>query len=649
MHPYDLIPGINLYSVCLLVGVLFALFFADRAIVKKNFSLPLQRLVLIGGFSAVILGCGSAALFQSFYDFLATGQFVLGSGMTFFGGLIGGVVVFLLVWFPIGSKTCPDHDEPKKRFPDMLDIAAACVPVAHGFGRLGCLFAGCCHGAETEAWYGIRMLVESDGGKVWKTVVPTQLYEAIFLFLLGAVLIWLLVSRSGKRRLPLMSLYAFFYGVWRFVIEYFRADDRGGSIVSFLSPSQLTAVFLILFGIGYFALWLWKRGADKRARRSQAKKRFETLFEKPAERVYSASGRINLIGEHIDYCGGKVFPAAIHLNCDVYAAKNGRDELRLAFRGKEEIVTLSLSQLETYKTLPLGNYQAGVAYLLQQSGVDLVGCDLYYDCSVPFGGGLSSSAAIEGSTAAALLGTAGLPYDKKEIALLCRRAENEYVGMNCGVMDQFISALGKKGCAMLLDCDTLQHRHVPLRLRDCELVVANCNKPHNLVESKYNERRAQADEALRLVQTKKQVSALAELTPADVEDCRDVLPDVLYRRALHVASEQERVQEAVCALERGDTVALGELLNASHGSLKDLYEVTGRELDALADAFRTQKGCLGARMIGGGFGGCVLALVKSKCAEECIKKAGKTYEEQVGYAATFYPVRISDGLTERKP
>ncbi|MBQ9117958.1 MAG: galactokinase [Clostridia bacterium] len=649
MYPYDILFDMSMYSICFLVGVLFALFFVNYAIERRGFSLGLQRLVLIGGFSAVALGYGSAILFQAFYDFLATGIFKLDgtTGATFFGGLIGGVFVFVLFWFLLGKKFCKDKTEPKNRFPDMLDMAAACVPVAHGFGRLGCFFAGCCHGAKTDAWYGVMMYIEkAGGGKEWAKVVPIQLFEAIFLFLLGAALLFLYFTRRREKRLPLMSFYAFFYGVWRYVIEFFRTDDRGDTLLPFMTPSQLTAALLILFGGAYFILWLLKRKgvfakqADKRA--------FKRIFgQKPTGR-YCASGRINILGEHIDYCGGKVLPAALGLKCYVYGAANGLDEIRLFFEGMESPVCLPLADLLSCKTLPVGNYQAGVAHELQKAGVNLVGCDLYYRCEVPFGGALSSSAAIEVSTALALLDLSGESLDKREIALLCQRAENEFVGVNCGIMDQYVAAFGKKDNALLLDCGAVSHEEVPVSLNGYTFLLANCNRPHSLKESKYNERRAETEKALKIVQKKKPVEALASLTVDEVKSFEKSMPREVYARVLHVAAENARVQRAVEALKEGDMLTLGALLDASHDSLRRLYEVSCEETDTLQESFRKRKGCVGARMIGGGFGGCVLALVKTSQADRCEQRVKEEYAKRIGYAPTFYPVLLSDGTAVEK-
>ena len=267
MYPYEVIFGMGFYEIFLTIGLLAALLVADRLGIKRGFSVKLQKLVIIGAVAAILLGFGGAVLFQAFYDFLATGKFVVGktTGMTFYGGFIFGVLTYLAVWFG-GGKLWKISEEVKTKTADMTDIAAVAVPMAHGFGRLGCFFAGCCHGKETDAWYGVKMLTE-DG---WKTVVPVQLYEAIVLLVLAGALLWLFFRLTGEKRIPLLPVYGILYGIWRFCIEYARDDDRGATIVAFLSPSQLIAVLLISVGVGYFALWYRaKKVADATAKNGE--------------------------------------------------------------------------------------------------------------------------------------------------------------------------------------------------------------------------------------------------------------------------------------------------------------------------------------------------------------------------------------------
>ena len=383
-------------------------------------------------------------------------------------------------------------------------------------------------------------------------------------------------------------------------------------------------------------------------KRQEARQQFETFFGVAPEDVFSAAGRLNLIGEHVDYCGGRVLPAALGLRCDVYGKKRGGNTVRLAFRGIEEIVELDVDKLDKYKHLKIGNYQAGVAYFLRQKGVKISACDLYYDCSVPFGSGLSSSAAIEVATAVALCEYAGVAYDKVELARLAQKAENEYVGVNCGIMDQFAAAMGKKDHAILLDCATLEYEYLPLRLGEYCLVVANCNKPHNLVESKYNVRRQETETALQLVQKIKPVSCLAELSMEEFAEVKYALSGVVAKRAEHVVTECARVREAAAALKAGDLERLGQLLNESHYSLRDLYEVTGKELDTLTDLARKELDCLGSRMIGAGFGGCTISIVKKSAVEGFIRRVGSAYAQAIGYKASFYTPSIEDGITVEK-
>ena len=382
--------------------------------------------------------------------------------------------------------------------------------------------------------------------------------------------------------------------------------------------------------------------------RNEAMELFNALYGNEATDLFTAAGRINVIGEHVDYCGGKVFPAALNLRCNVYGRKNGTNKIRVAASTYKEVVELDIDKLDSYKGLKYGNYQAGVAYYLQEEGTPIIGCDLLYDCTVPFGSGLSSSAAIEVATAVALSEYAEVEYDKVKIALLCQKAENKYAGVNCGIMDQFASAMGKKDHAVLLDCSTLEYEYVPLKLGDYCIVVANCNKPHNLVESKYNVRRHEVETALKEIQKVKKINSLAELTPKDFNEVKYLLSGVVGIRAEHVVMECARVKEAVKALKAGDIVELGRLLNESHYSLRDLYEVTGKELDTLSDFARKETCCLGSRMIGAGFGGCTISIVKKDAVEGFIARVGLAYFNAIGYRASFYETSLEDGITVSK-
>lgn len=362
----------------------------------------------------------------------------------------------------------------------------------------------------------------------------------------------------------------------------------------------------------------------------------------------SAAGRVNLIGEHVDYCGGKVMPCALSLRNTVYVRPNGSDKINLEWTDLRGKVTLEIGKLETYKDLKHAKYHAGCAHLWRQAGHKVVGCDLLLDCTVPFGSGLSSSAAIEVSTIAALGAAAGETFDPVEVALVAQKAEQTYAGVNCGIMDQYASANGKAGHAILLDCKTLEREYILVNLGDCVLVIANCNKPHNLVESKYNERRAEAETALTSLQKIYPVNCLAEIKPYELEEYKKRLLPVIYKRAKHVVEECGRVRLAAQAMRAGDMEALGEILGASHESLRTLYEVTGKELDCLAYAAQSHHACLGSRMTGAGFGGCTVSIVRKRRVEEFKKFVAEKYEKETGYRPSFYPAELSDGITVDK-
>lgn len=372
--------------------------------------------------------------------------------------------------------------------------------------------------------------------------------------------------------------------------------------------------------------------------------RFREAFGADAAAVYSAAGRVNLIGEHIDYCGGRVLPAALSLRCAAAVRKNGKNLLRIAATTIDARAEIDLGRLDGYRDLAWGNYQAGVAWAMREEGYSLPGLDILYDCDVPFGAGLSSSAAIEVVTAYAFAAEGGGDADKTRLALLCQRAENLYAGVNCGIMDQFASANGKKNCAVLLDCEKVSAEYVPLDLGEYVLVLANCNKPHSLVESKYNERRAEVEEALAAVRRRRAVTCLAQATGEMLEEAKGDMRPVVYRRAKHVVEECARVEESVLCLKKGDLVRFGQLLRASHASLRDLYEVTGRELDALAAAANGREECLGSRMTGAGFGGSTVSIVRKEDVPAFEKAVGEAYEREIGYAPSFFVAEVEDGI-----
>ena len=388
---------------------------------------------------------------------------------------------------------------------------------------------------------------------------------------------------------------------------------------------------------------------------NQLKQKFIELYGGSEQdiRVFSAAGRVNLIGEHIDYCGGKVFPAALNLRTVVLARKNNENVIRLAATTVKQREELNLSTLDAYKGLKWGDYQAGVAYVMQNEGYKIVGADTLYDTTVPFASGLSSSASIEVATAmmlATFSAEEGVKsVDRVELAVLSQKAENTYNGVNCGIMDQFASSMGKKDNAILLDCKTLEYQYVPLDLGDYSMVIINCNKPRSLQVSKYNERREEVEVALEKLKTVMPgITCLADVTPQQFAQHSGVLSGKILDRAKHVVDECARVAESVEALKKGDIKTFGELLNQSHYSLRDLYEVTGKELDSLTPHSREYEYCIGSRMTGAGFGGCTVSLVRSDKVEEFIDYVAEKYKADIGYDALFYKTSIENGAQEIK-
>lgn len=366
-------------------------------------------------------------------------------------------------------------------------------------------------------------------------------------------------------------------------------------------------------------------------------------------RLFQAPGRINLIGEHIDYNGGHVFPAALDMNNTVVARLNGTGTIRLAATDLPDRVEADLSSLEQYRRLRWGNYQCGVASVLQRAGYSVPGCDLLYHGTVPFGAGLSSSASIEVATAVALATLGGrTELDMAKIAVLCQRAENEYVGMNCGIMDQFVSAMAKKNHALFLDCNTLDYRHVPLELGEYTIVITNTNAPHKLTDSQYNLRRSECEEALSVINHNGgDYQNLCSIKTDGLETFRPFFAnETLYRRARHCVTEEARTLASLKALENGDIVAFGKLLCEANRSIRDDYEATGPELDAAFDIATGIEGVIGSRMTGGGFGGCNISIVEKSKVAAFKQRLAAEYEKRIGYAPAFYQSDAGDGAGE---
>ena len=375
--------------------------------------------------------------------------------------------------------------------------------------------------------------------------------------------------------------------------------------------------------------------------------KFQEVFGAPAEKQFFAPGRVNLIGEHTDYNGGNVFPCAIDKG--TYGLVKKRDDRK--FRMYSEnfadlgIMEFTLDELTNEKKHDWANYPKGVIKMFLEAGQKIdSGFDILFSGNIPNGAGLSSSASIEMLTAIVLKDLFHLSIDPVEMAQLGKKTENLFIGVNSGIMDQFAVAMGKKDNAILLDCNTLKYDYVPVVLKDEVIVIANTNKRRGLADSKYNERRAECDEALAELQTKLPIKALGELSIEQFEANKDLIKSpIRQKRAKHAVYENQRTLKAQKELSAGNLAEFGKLMNQSHISLRDDYEVTGVELDTLAALAWEQPGVVGSRMTGAGFGGCTVSIVKKDKVDDFIKNVGEAYKNKIGYAADFYIASVSDG------
>ena len=352
----------------------------------------------------------------------------------------------------------------------------------------------------------------------------------------------------------------------------------------------------------------------------ELKQAFAEAYEKPATAVYFSPGRVNLIGEHTDYNGGSVFPCALSFGTYLLLAPNGTQAMRFKSLNMPEVVEVSLDKL----TEPLPgkswvNYPMGcMAWYVRKGHKFDQGLDILIWGNVPAGAGLSSSAALEVVAAFAANDYLGLNYTHTDFAKIGQLAEHEFAGVNCGIMDQFASSWGKKDHAIHLNCDTLEFEHVPVKLKGIKVVIANTHSPHHLDSGAYNDRVAQCQLAVeQLRKVKPGLKNLAELTEAEFKQIEGAITDpIAHKRARHVVGEVQRTADAVEALKAGDIIKFGKLMNASHVSLRDDYEVTGLQLDTMAEEAWKVPGVLGSRMTGGGFGGCTVSLVKDEAIEQ---------------------------------
>ncbi len=374
-------------------------------------------------------------------------------------------------------------------------------------------------------------------------------------------------------------------------------------------------------------------------------------------RIFMSPGRVNLIGEHTDYCGGFVFPAAITMGTYIAARKTNDKIIKMRATDLPDYVEADATRINDYKHLSWGNYQLGVAAELEKRGYEIVGCELLFDDTIPHGGGLSSSAAIEVATAITFatfsneLKGITEPLDMIEMALCGQGAENNYCGVNCGIMDQFASAMGKKDHVIFLDCKKLEdYKLVPLKMDGYKIVISNTNKKRSLADSKYNERRAETEEGFaELKAALPNATCLGDISLAEFEANKHLIKrDIVRQRVTHVIEEDDRVLKSIEALQKGDILEFGRLINASGDSLRELYEVTGKELDTLVAEARKVDGTIGSRMTGAGFGGCTMSIVREDAVDTFIEQVGKAYNEIIGYPASFYVDDIGDGGHEVK-
>lgn len=367
-------------------------------------------------------------------------------------------------------------------------------------------------------------------------------------------------------------------------------------------------------------------------------------------RAFFAPGRVNLIGEHTDYNGGHVFPCALTIGTYAVARKRNDRKLRFFSMNFEHlgIIESSLDELKPMKEAGWTNYPKGVMWAFGERGMHLdCGLDILLNGNIPNGSGLSSSASVEVVTGFILKSLYGFDVSNQDLALIGQFSENNFNGVNCGIMDQFAIAMGKKDNAIFLDTATLEYEYAPVKLQGAKIVISCSNKRRGLGSSKYNERRSECEMALSEIQSGMGIETLGDLTEEQFESVKMAIKDEDRRkRAKHAVYENQRTIKAVEALKANDITLFGKLMNESHVSLRDDYEVTGEELDTLVEAAWKIDGVIGSRMTGAGFGGCTVSIVKDEAVDRFIDQVGKTYKETIGYAADFYVVEIGSGPCE---
>lgn len=377
-------------------------------------------------------------------------------------------------------------------------------------------------------------------------------------------------------------------------------------------------------------------------------KKFAQVFgDAEGAKVYFAPGRVNLIGEHTDYNGGHVFPCALTIG--TYGAARKRTDNKLRFYSmnfeKLGVIESSLEELTPSKGAGWTNYPKGVMWAFGERGMKMSqGMDLLLLGNIPNGSGLSSSASVEVLTGYILRDFFGYEVENQDLALIGQYSENNFNGVNCGIMDQFAIAMGKKDHAIFLDTADLSYTYAPVKLQGAKIVIACSNKKRGLGDSKYNERRSECETALAELRKEVDIRSLGELTEEQFEEHKSAIRDITrVKRAKHAVYENQRTLQAVAALEENNIELFGQLMNASHVSLRDDYEVTGAELDTLVEEAWKVEGVIGSRMTGAGFGGCTVSIVRDEAIDQFIEKVGRAYKSRIGYAADFYVVEVGDG------
>jgi len=374
-------------------------------------------------------------------------------------------------------------------------------------------------------------------------------------------------------------------------------------------------------------------------------KEFFKLYQKEAANLYFSPGRVNLIGEHIDYNGGLVMPCAVTLGTYMLTAPNADNVFRFKSLNFDEQLEIPLQTDYKKEGTNWFNYPLGVIEHFVRDGHQLQGLDNFFSGNIPIGSGLSSSASIEVVTAFALNELFNCGYSKLDLVKLAKSVENNFIGLNSGIMDQFAVAFGEKNKALMLNCDTLEYQAVDSNLGDHVLAIINTNKPRKLAESKYNERVQECQAALKSLQQELDIKYLCDIDTQTFEKYQHLITDkIVNNRAKHVIEENDRVKLAAKALANNNLTEFGRLMYASHNSLRDLYEVSGKELDTVVEYAKTDANVAGARMTGAGFGGCAIALVKADAFDDFSKNVIEYYTAKIGYAPSVYSSLIGDGV-----